>query len=35
MTEVRAERSGFDGVLILNTPETECARRSENRKIDP
>ena len=35
VTEVRAESSGFDGVLILNTPEAECARRSQNRKIDP
>ena len=33
--EVEAETSGLDGVVILNTPEPECARRASNRKIDP
>ena len=33
--EVVALSSGFDGVLILNTPDTECKRRSIGRKIDP
>ena len=33
--EVEAETSGFDGVVILDTPEAECNRRSSNRKIDP
>ena len=33
--EVSAETSGFDGVIILDTPENECKRRSEGRKIDP
>ena len=30
-----AVQSGLDGVIILNTPEAECTRRSQNRKIDP
>lgn len=33
--EFNAEASGFDGVLILNTPDSECIKRSEGRKIDP
>lgn len=27
--------SGLDGVLIMNTPDSECIRRSQNRKVDP
>lgn len=30
-----AVQSGFDGVLILETPQDECERRSSGRKIDP
>ena len=30
-----AKASGLDGVIILDTPETECTRRSTGRKIDP
>ena len=30
-----AHDSGFDGVLILETPEQECTRRATGRKIDP
>ena len=30
-----AIQSGFDGVVILETPEGECTRRSTGRKIDP
>ena len=33
--ELSALPSGFDGVLIMNTPNSECTRRSQNRKIDP
>ena len=32
--EFKAIDSGLDGVLIMNTPDSECARRSKNRKID-
>ena len=30
-----AIKSGIDGVIILETPDVECTRRSQNRKIDP
>ena len=30
-----AHSSGFDGVLILETPDEECKRRATGRKIDP
>ena len=33
--DFKALGSGLDGVLIMNTPDTECTRRSQNRKIDP
>ena len=33
--EFNALTSGLDGVVIMNTPDTECTRRSQNRKIDP
>lgn len=32
---MRAVASGFDGVIILNTPEDECKRRATGRKVDP
>ena len=33
--ETRAASSGIDGVVILETPVSECERRAKNRKIDP
>ena len=30
-----AIQSGLDGVIILNTPNAECSRRAQSRKIDP
>jgi len=30
-----AHPSGFDGVLVLETPQEECTRRANGRKIDP
>ena len=33
--DLKALESGFDGVIILETPDDECTRRSQNRKIDP